>query len=322
MADQPERAKPKSGMEALELAALRNAPLSVGRPESIGKEPMARARFLVPKDGVLVLENLQVPGRSVDLAVDTVLEAYFQANGDLYTFRTRVLEMDTPVQLNDTLVVKGMKVAAPKSVEKGNRRRIYRQSFAVAESPVDAEVWAVPEHLLTTEQMAALIREGSERPETRPEDESGERWGFEPESGEVPKPVANVAPTPRNIVRTAIPGLTLAQLRSLMDGMPNWRGEIADASEFGIGLSVLRVVYSRLKIFQPLVVRFTLPDSSRPLEFLMEVRRVQALKNGARLGGLFIIDASQGREVQAARELARFSLQLQRAKAARVRGAV
>lgn len=321
MADQPERTKPKNGMEALELAALRNAPLSVGRPECIGKEPMARGRFLVPKDGVLVLENLQVPGRNVDIAVDAVVEAFFQADGDLYTFRTRVLEMDTPVQLNDTLVVKGMKVAAPKSVEKGNRRRIYRQSFAVAESPVDAEVWAVPEHMLTPQQMAALIREESEQPETPAADESGDGWVFEPEAGDAPKPVANVAPTPRDIVRTAIPGLSLAQLRPLMDGKPNWRGEIADASEFGVGLSVLRVVYSRLKVFQPLVVRFTLPESTRPLEFLMEVRRVQALKNGARLGGLFIIDASQGREVQAARELAQFSLQLQRARAQRTREA-
>lgn len=321
MADQAERTKPKNGMEALELAALRNAPLSVGRPECIGKEPMARGRFLVPKDGVLVLENLQVPGRNVDITVDAVVEAFFQADGDLYTFRTRVLEMDTPVQLNDTLVVKGMKVAAPKSVEKGNRRRIYRQSFAVAESPVDAEVWAVPEHMLTPQQMAALIREESEQPETPAADESGDGWVFEPEAGDAPKPVANVAPTPRDIVRTAIPGLSLAQLRPLMDGKPNWRGEIADASEFGVGLSVLRVVYSRLKVFQPLVVRFTLPESTRPLEFLMEVRRVQALKNGARLGGLFIIDASQGREVQAARELAQFSLQLQRARAQRTREA-
>jgi hypothetical protein len=321
MADQPERAKPKTGMEALELAALRNAPLSVGRPECIGTEPMARGRFLVPKDGVLVLENLQVPGRTVDIAVDAIVEAFFQSDGDLYTFRTRVLEMDTPVQLNDALIVKGMKVVAPKVVEKGNRRRIYRQSFAVAETPVDVEVWAVPEHMLTPQQMEALIRDESEQPESPTDKESVEAWVFEPDAEGAPKPATNVAPTPRDIVRTAIPGLTLAQLRPLMDGKPNWRGEIADASEFGVGLSVLRVVYSRLKVFQPLVVRFTLPDSTRPLEFLMEVRRVQALKNGARLGGMFLIDASQGREVQAARELAQFSLQLQRAKAARVRGA-
>lgn len=308
-------------MDALELAALRNAPLSVGRPESIGREPMARGRFLAPKDGVLIIENLQVPGRTVDLSVDMVLEAFFQSEGDLYTFRTRVLEMDTPVRLNDTLVVKGMKVAAPSVVERGNRRRIYRQSFAVAESPVDAEVWAVPEHLLTPDQVAALVRDESEQPQAPGTEEGADAWVFEPDAADASRPGAIVAPTPRDIVRSSVPGLTLAQLRPLMDGKPNWRGEIADASEFGVGLSVLRVVYSRLKVFQPLVVRFALPESARPLEFLLEVRRVQALKNGARIGGLFLIDASRGPEVQAARELAQYSLQLQRARAARLRGA-
>ena len=81
MTEQAERRKPKDGMEALELAALRNAPLSVGRPETIGREPMARGRFLVPKDGVLVLENLQVPGRNVDISVGSIIEAFFPVRG-------------------------------------------------------------------------------------------------------------------------------------------------------------------------------------------------------------------------------------------------
>ena len=130
-----------------------------------------------------------------------------------------------------------------------------------------------------------------------------------------------MAPTPKDVVRSTIPDLTLTQLAPLLEGLPNWRGEIADASEFGIGLSVMRVVYSRLKVFQPLVIRFHLPEGKRPLDFLLEIRRVQALKTGARLGGMFLIDACQGREVQSARELAQFSIQLQRARAQRLRDA-
>ena len=192
MTEQAERRKPKDGMEALELAALRNAPLSVGRPETIGREPMARGRFLVPKDGVLVLENLQVPGRNVDISIGSIIEAFFQSEGDLYTFRSRVLAMDTPVRLNDTLVVKGMQVSAPKTVDKGNRRRIYRQSFAVADAPVDVELWAVPQSMLTPQQIAQLNPgEGGGRRPTNRAKERTRRAG-----SSSPAPIPRTSPRP------------------------------------------------------------------------------------------------------------------------------
>lgn len=318
----PQR-KPVTAQRAFELAALRNTPLSVVRPQELGRSPMARGRFLAPQDGTVLIENLQIPGRSVGLKPDQVIEAYFQQDGEIYHFRSRILEMDTPVRLNDTTVVRGMKILAPASIDRGNRRSIYRQSFAVVNPPVDVSVWAVPLDMLTDEQRG-LVTPGDDEDhgpgETLPGPgpAPGGIEGFRVERGER---TVHGLPNGRTLLER-IDGLTLGQLDGLPRTAPHWKGEIADASEFGIGLTVRRVVYSRLKVFQPLVIRFRLPDSPINFEFLLEVRRVQGLGGtDARLGGLLLINAANHNEVHAARELARFTLEMQRERARRLRDA-
>lgn len=303
--------KPKAdpNLAFLEQAAMRNAPISISKPEALGKEPMPRGRFLVRNDGVIIIENLQVPGRSVQISVGAVLEAFFQHEGRLFNFRARVLEMDTPVQLNGAVMVRGMKISAPTKVEAGNRRHIYRQSFASVNPPVGVDVWAVPRDLLTPEQSEFLgeIEEAEASSERTPGD-AGEDQA-KPDQPENNQLVSS------NLVQTSVPGLGLGQLAGLMTRPPHWRGEIADASEFGVGLTVHDIVYSRLKVFQPLAIRFRLPEVSTPMEFLFEVRRVQSLKSGARLGGLLLVNAANVGEISALRELASFALRLQRERA-------
>jgi len=305
----PGASKPDSSQEILEYAALRNAPLSVSKPELIGKEPMPRGRFLVPEGGAIIIENLQVPGRSVDIAVGDTLEAFFQHDGHLFSFRTRVLEMDAPVQLNGTVMVRGMKIAAPRKIDSGNRRQIYRQSFASVNPLVGVQVWAVPREALSKEQ-AKLLGEHEEI--TGGFDNSLEEAGeyLIERSGSDTNQLASA-----DLVQASVPGLVLAQLGKVQADPPHWYGEVADASEFGLGLTVHDVVYSRFKIFQPLAIRFRLPESKEPLDFLFEVRRVQRLKAGARLGGLLLINAANQGEVKASRELSAFALHIQRERA-------
>ncbi|MEM9372645.1 MAG: hypothetical protein AAGA55_03295 [Planctomycetota bacterium] len=300
-------------MAFLEEAALRNAPLSMCKPDLLGREPMPRGRFLAPENGSIVVENLQVPGRKVDVAVGAVLEAFFQHEGRLFNFRSRVLEMDAPVQLNGAMMVRGMKISVPKRIEAGNRRQIYRQSFASINPPVEVSAWAVPRSALTPQQTEWL---GSHEDDQGIGSGAGDPAGAGDFGGtefliERSESTNNQLAS-SSLVPCAIPGLGLNQLGPLMRTAAHWRGEIADASEFGIGLTLHDVVYSRLKIFQPLAVRFTLPDSDRPMEFLFEVRRVQSLKSGARLGGLLIINAKNLQEVRSSRDLAAFALQIQR----------
>jgi hypothetical protein len=306
--------KPVTGMEAFELASLRNSPLSVIRPGELGKSPMARGRFLLPEAGTVVVENLQIPGREVAIQVDQIIEGYFQHEGVVYQFRSRVLEMDTPVKLNDTMVVRGMRIVAPKSIERGNRRSIYRQSFASVQPPVDAAVWAVPLSLLTPDQLAARVPP-QELPPGGLEDEVE---GFKVERGE--RSSACIAPV--DTLYDAVRGLTLDQARPVMKTPPHWKGEVADASEFGIGLVLHRLVYSRLKVFQPLAVRFTLPGADYATEFLLEIRRVQGVGDcNARVGGMLLLNALSAGEVRASRDLAKFTLDLQRERAKRLRDA-
>lgn len=317
--DQP-RPKSVDPFEALGLAALRNAPLSVAKPSEIGKFPMARGRFLEPRDGVIVVENLQVPGRRVDIAVGAAVEAFFLHDGEVYHFKTRVLDMDLPVPLNDTVVVRAMTIAAPKEIGKGNRRTIYRQSFASVRPPVDVGVWAVPLGVLTPEQadlhadhVASL---SADLPTGTVLEDAVE--GYRVERGAV----EHRGPAPAETLTHPIGNLILDQVRPIMKTEPHWKGEVADASEFGLGLTVQRIVYSRLKVFQPLAVRFKLPDFAQPLEFLFEIRRVQGLRaTDARIGGVMLINSLSQSEVRSARELARFTLQLQRDRVRKMRDA-
>lgn len=314
MPEKPPSPTPVTALEAFELASLRNSPLSVIRPGELGKAPMARGRFLLPQGDTMVVENLQIPGRAVAIRADQVIEAYFQHDGQVYQFRSRVIEMDTPVQLNDTMVVRGMRIAAPKSIERGNRRSIYRQSFASVQPPVDVQAWAVPLDLLTPDQRAHLAPiDVTQIPVVM-----GEIEGFRIERGE--RVVTGIAPA--DTLFESVRGLTLDQVRPLLRTPAHWLGEVADASEFGIGLVLHRLVYSRLKVFQPLAVRFTLPGADASSEFLLEIRRVQGAGEGnARLGGMLMINALSASEVRASRELAKFTLDLQRERARRVREA-
>ncbi len=302
----------KDCLGILEEAASRNAPLSMSKPESIGREPMPRGRFLAPENDSIVVENLQVPGRRVDVQIGSTLEAFFQHEGRLYTFSTRVLEMDKPVRLNGDVLVRGMKVTAPSKVEAGNRRQIYRQSFALVSPPVGVSAWAIPRTVLTADQaeyLAELEQAESVRPRPEPDEiaDPGRTEFLIERSGETTNQIRSA-----ETVRTAIPRLELDQLGDLTRTPPHWSGEIADASEFGIGLTLHDVVYSRLKVFQPLAIRFTLPEIETPLRFLMEVRRVQPLKSGARLGGLLLVNARHQAELKASRDVASFAIQLQR----------
>lgn len=314
MSNDTANATPVTGMEAFELASLRNSPLSVIRPGELGRSPMARGRFLLPESGTVMVENLQIPGREVAIRVDQAIEGYFQHDGVVYQFRSRVLEMDTPVKLNDTMVVRGMRIAAPKSIERGNRRSIYRQSFASVQPPVDASAWAVPLDLLTPDQRAACVPPDGPAPASN----DGQIAGFTIERAERTGTGIPSAETLYDPVRA----LTLDQVRPVMKTAPHWKGEIADASEFGLGLVLHRLVYSRLKVFQPLVVRFTLPSAGYATEFLIEIRRVQGVGDcNARVGGMLLLNSLSAAEVRSSRDLAKFTLDLQRERAKRMREA-
>lgn len=314
---------PPTGAQALALASGRNSPLSVVRAGELGKSPMARGRFLLPDGDSMMIENLQIPGRQVVLCAGDPIEVYFQHDGVIYQFQSTVLDMHSPVQLNDAMIVGGMRIAAPKSIDRGNRRTIYRQSFASVDPSVRAEVWAVPLGLLTQEQRDRIPRATEEfaatpphPPPTPPAPNALD--GFIIQRGG--RAAAGISPA--ETLYTSVRDLTLGQVRPVMQTPAHWAGEVTDASEFGLGLVLHRLVYTRLKVFQPLVVRFALPEVASPMEFLIEVRRVQGVGEGnARVGGIMLVNALDAAEVRSGRNLARFTIELQRERAKRAREA-
>lgn len=129
------------GLGALARAVERNAPLSVVRCEHAGRAPFANGRLISMSDEHLEIEDLRIIGRDAHFARGNDLDAYFTVEGATYAFRTRVVDARVPVRLNQMMVVKGMTLARPRTVELGQRRNAFRVSLAAADTRVNAELW-------------------------------------------------------------------------------------------------------------------------------------------------------------------------------------
>lgn len=72
------------------------------------------------------------------------------------------------------------------------------------------------------------------------------------------------------------------------------KGWIADASDRGLGIVLESVSYTTIKMFEPMLLRLTLPGRADPLIFEIEVRQArQALDHDSRLGCLILMNRPQ-----------------------------
>lgn len=136
-----QRAASITPMEALREACARNAPLEIVESGKEGIEPFARGRMFEIENGEIVVEQVQLIGKTKKFARGTSILAYFRFHKELYEFRSRILTSELPVQLNKTVVVPAMHILLPSSVISGQRRNVFRIPLAALKSPIRVEFW-------------------------------------------------------------------------------------------------------------------------------------------------------------------------------------
>ncbi|MBZ0173328.1 MAG: hypothetical protein K8E66_13165, partial [Phycisphaerales bacterium] len=243
--------------EILQEACDRNTPICVIKPEQAGRVPMARGRLLTLRDDGVDLDKVQIPGREVRFSRGDMLDAFFSIGRTLYHFRTQLLGASEPKRLNRRMVIMGMSIAVPARIEQGDRRSLFRVPLSGREERITVEVW---------------------RPRLDDDDaEDGMLCENEHKTQAMPAVAFNLL------------ALKFDDVIRELDREPDHAGWIVDASEHGFGLRLEFVHPQRFRVFDPILVRLTMPDGLGEIVHLCEVRAKRAVgEDGARLGVVII----------------------------------
>ncbi|GAB5496122.1 MAG: hypothetical protein Phyf2KO_12020 [Phycisphaerales bacterium] len=243
-------------IEALTHACARNAPVEIVQADLAGIEPFARGRMLEIESGVILLEEVQIIGKTAKFGKQTPLLAYFRFGSRLFEFRSRVMSSAKPVKLNRATLVPAMDILLPEEVEEGQRRNVFRIPLAAINPPIRVELWCGPppsdgNYTLQPEQ----TKEGD-----------GITCSFEGGENEE--------------------GSILVPSREA-----DWRGTLIDASDVGIGINIEDCRVSELKQFSDCFVRFQLPgDEEGFMAFRIETRQVRSIREGVIRVGCLIYE--------------------------------
>lgn len=242
-------------IEALHAACARNAPLEVVQADLAGIEPFARGRMIEIESGVLMIEEVQVIGKVTKFAKETPVIGFFRFGSRLYEFNSKVVSSAKPVQLNRATIVPALDLKFPHEITEGQRRNVYRIPVAALREPITIEFWReTPPDVEQISIQNGLTAEGD-----------GVCDAFK--GGEDAQ------------------GLLLPPTRN-----PDWRGNMIDASDVGLGVNLMHCRLNQMRVFDRGWLRFTLPgDEAGAMTFFVEVRQVRSVREGVvRLGTLII----------------------------------
>lgn len=127
--------------QVLEDAVARNTSVGLVRLGRSGQDPLAQGRLLSWNDGTLVVEQLQIIGRTLDFHTGTRVEGYVNAGGTMLAFESEIKHIDTPTKLNDQKVVRSVKLADPVQLREGDRRSAYRVSLPASMGEIPIRIW-------------------------------------------------------------------------------------------------------------------------------------------------------------------------------------
>ncbi len=270
--------------EILREACDRNVPICIVRPEQAGRQPMARGRLLDLGDGGIDIEKVQIPGKEVRFSSGDQLDAYFSIGRTLYHFRTELLRASEPKRLNRRMVILGMTLAVPARIEQGDRRTLYRVPLGGRLERIGVELWRVGPDPIHDED---------------PEDEHAEQT--------MPAIAFNLH------------SMEFAEATKALGRDPDCRGWIADASEHGFGLRLEFIQPHRFHIFDPVLVRLSMPDGEE-IVHLCEVRSIRPVgDDGTRLGIVIIKENDRAASRKKAAMIRGYLNEIQREQLRRMR---
>jgi len=276
--------------EVLGEACDRNTPVCVIRPCETGRQPMARGRLLALNEETIDIEELQVPGLKVEFHLQDDLDAYFSLGRTLYHFRTKLLRSAERKRLNQRMLIPGMTLTRPARLEQGDRRGLFRVSLSGLEDRFLAEVWKI-------------------RLEARPD------LGIDEPDGVSESGTEGLPPIAFNLGDLDLSGIDADAHRPA-----DYSGWLNDGTEHGFGIRLEFVSPLRFSIFEPLLVRVTLPGGLGVHRYLCEVRSKRPVADdGARLGVVVIPEADQVAARKKAAEMRGLLTEVQREQLRRSR---
>lgn len=134
--------KPRKNLRGiLEDAVARNTAVGLVRLGRSGQDPLAQGRLLSWENGTLVVEQLQIIGRTLDFHSGTRVEGYLNANGTMLAFESEITYIDTPSKLNEQKIVKSVKLTEPVQLREGDRRSAFRVSLPTSMGEIPIRMW-------------------------------------------------------------------------------------------------------------------------------------------------------------------------------------
>ena len=210
------------------------------------------------ESGVLMIEDVQIIGKRAKFAKQTHVVGFFRYRGRLFEFFSKVVSAQKPIQLNRSTIVPAIDLKLPTEITEGQRRNVYRVQVAALREPIRVEFW----HETPPDVEQITIQNG----QTAQGDGVCDAY----KGGED----AN--------------GLLLPPTR-----VPDWEGQMIDASDVGLGMNLTKCRLAQLKLFDHAWIRFSLPDDPEgAMTFFVEVRQLRSVREGVIRVGTFIIESN------------------------------
>ena len=257
--------------ELLQGAVDRNTTIGIVRLGNSGQDPLAQGRLLEWTDKGLVIEELQIIGRSVRFSMGTRVEAYVKYRDTTLMFEAEVTQISDLSRLNDRRVVRSLRLSHPRLLRKGDRRSAFRSSITANGKEIPVRMWFLDrlieedhpgvqddrEHhqiyftdLLSARRRESLIAHDEDGNEVKDPD-----WA--------------------------------AILKDVQVEKPHAIGRLVDLTANGIGVLMYGIAKMQLNRFERMAIEFEL--EGEPIELIVEVRHgVDVHDSVCRVGFLIV----------------------------------
>lgn len=122
-------------------AISRNATVGIVRLGYSGQDPLAQGRLIAWDDENIVIEQLQVIGRDVQLSKDTRVEAFIKYKDTTLVFEAKIVAKAEVSKLNDQQIVESLRISEPQLLRKGDRRSAFRSSVTASGDEIPVKMW-------------------------------------------------------------------------------------------------------------------------------------------------------------------------------------
>lgn len=125
--------------EILERALDRSVRIEMHRATDWLVLPVASARLIKADDDSIWLDEPQIIGKTITLSNNSTCECYFVMDDEIYGFKAKVQDLDASFALNESKMIRGIKLKRPTDIIDRQRRQNFR-TLLVTEDDIKVTV--------------------------------------------------------------------------------------------------------------------------------------------------------------------------------------